>query len=248
MSKNIMEVLLNKVANYDNALVLPKLHTESVDLILTDPPYGMNFQSNSRTVSAKFKKIKGDADTSRFEIYPEFRRVLKMDKVGIFFCAWKNFDDEAYILKEVFGANCIKNVIVWHKGGGGLGDLEGTLSTDYELAIIVHKGKGRFYGKREGSVWYTPKVPPEQMIHPTEKPLVLIQKLIKKFSVKGDLILDPYAGSCVTGWGALIMNRNFICIEFEKEYATAGWNRIKKEKEKLSLSLFGSEYSEEADN
>jgi len=78
----------------------------------------------------------------------------------------------------------LKIVVVWWKGGGGIGDLTYSLSTDYEMAIVAHKGKRAINGKREGTVWKINKVDPNKMFHPTEKPYPLLEKFILQFSNK----------------------------------------------------------------
>lgn len=207
--------MINKIIQGDCLEVMKDIPDKSVDMILTDPPYGINYQSNMRVVSKKFNRLANDNNDMRFLSYPEIYRVLKDNCVAIIFCSFKNYADDYNEIKKLFS---IKNTIIWFKGGGGIGDLRHSLSTDYEMAIVAHKGMCNIRGKRDGSVWQHKKVNPNKMIHATEKPTDLFERLILKFSDEGQIILDPFAGSGVTGIAAINTNRNYILIEKEPEY------------------------------
>jgi len=183
-----------KLIKGDCLIELGNLPDKSVDMVLTDPPYGISFQSNMRTKTPKFRHIENDNNNMRFDTYPELYRILKDDTVAVIFCSFKNYADDVNELKKLFG---IKNVIVWFKGGGGIGDLKCSLSTDYELAIVCHKGRCPIRGKRTGSVWSYKKVTPSRMVHPTEKPVDLLKALVEKFSDVGSVVLDPFMGGAV---------------------------------------------------
>ena len=120
--------------------IMKSMPNDSVNMILTDPPYGINYSSNWRTKIEKFPVLKNDDNDNRLLAYSEFARILKNNSVAIVFASWKNVAVDIQELQKYFD---IKNVIVWFKGGGGIGDLKYTLSTDYELAIVCHKGKCR---------------------------------------------------------------------------------------------------------
>lgn len=205
---------------------MKQIPDKSVDLVLTDPPYGIDFQSNMRTQSKKFEKLKNDNNDFRFQTYPEIYRILKDDCVAVIFCSFKNYADDFMDLKKIFD---IKNVIVWDKGGGGIGDLKHSLSTDYELAIIAHKGNCEIRGKREGSVWNVGKVNPNTQVHPTEKPTVLMEKFIQQFSDTDGLIIDPFLGSGTTAVACKQLKRNFIGIEISPEYCKIAEDRLRQD-------------------
>ena len=89
---------------------------ESVDLIVTDPPYGIKYQSNARTKTEKFEVLKNDDNDSRFIAFLEMFRVLKQNACCIVFASWKNFAYDYVELEKLFS---IKNAIIWFKKGGG---------------------------------------------------------------------------------------------------------------------------------
>ena len=108
--------MIGQVMNADALELMKMLPDKSIDLVLTDPPYGINYQSNMRVKTEKFAKLENDNNEKRFEIYPELFRVLKDDSVAIVFCSFKNIAVDYMELEDFFD---IKNVIVWDKGGGG---------------------------------------------------------------------------------------------------------------------------------
>jgi site-specific DNA-methyltransferase (adenine-specific) len=205
----------------DCTKVISKLDGFSV--ILTDPPYGIDYQSNMRTKTKQFDKIENDSNQMRLGIYSQLYEKSNENSIIITFCSFKNYAYDYIYLNDIYK---IKNCIIWDKGGGGIGDLEGSLSTDFEMAIIAHKGIRKIYDKRIGSVWKVNKVPPSNMVHPTEKPIELIKQLLINFSCKNDVIIDPFMGSGTTGIACLQLNRKFIGIEIEEKYFDIACNRI----------------------
>ncbi len=238
-----IEDITNTIICADCMDILSQLPDNCVDLVLTDPPYGIDYQSNMRVVTPKFDKLKNDNNDSRLECYSFLSRKMRPDTVIIAFCSYKNYAADYIVLDGLFS---IKNAIVWFKGGGGIGDLEHSLSTDYEIAIIGHKGRRKINGKRIGSVWQFPKVDPVKMVHPTEKPLGIFQQFIEYFSDPDDLILDPFCGSGTTCVAARMLGRNYIGIDISEEYCKIARERIKavetgvpvKEQRKGQMGLF----------
>ena len=197
-----------------------------VDMILTDPPYGINYQSNWRIGTEKMRKIENDNNDFRYNIYDEFKRIMKQDSVCCIFCSWKNFSKDYEYLNILFK---IINVIIWHKPGGGIGDLKHTLATDYEMCIICAKGSPKIYSKRNGSVITVSRVNPNKIIHPTEKPVDLYRYIIQTWTKKQDIVLDCFAGSFVNAIACIKSQRKYICIEKDKQYFKQGIRRIENE-------------------
>ena len=204
--------------------ILPSL--PPVDLVLTDPPYGIDYQSNMRVATDKFDRLANDNNDSRLAVYPIIYESLKDDCALISFCSFKNYADDFAEIRKRFD---IKNAIVWDKGGGGIGDLSHSLSTDYEIAIVGHRGACRIRGKRDGSVWSCGKVNPASMVHPTEKPLPLVARLITTFSDDDATILDPFMGSGTTLRAAKDLGRKAIGIEIEEKYCEIAAKRLSQE-------------------
>jgi len=203
--------------------LMPQIPDGSVDCVLTDPPYGISYQSNMRVASAQFAVLENDDNDMRFDAYVEIYRILKDNSVAIVFCSFKNYADDYNELKKLFS---IKNAIIWNKGGGGIGDLSHSLLTDYEIAIVAHKGSCEIRGKRDGSVWTHAKVPPSDMVHATEKPVSLFSRLMYKFTDAGAVVLDPFLGSGTTAVAAHNTGRHFIGIEMDETYYKIACKRL----------------------
>jgi site-specific DNA-methyltransferase (adenine-specific) len=209
---------------------MKKIPDNSIDLVLTDPPYGISYQSNMRTQTEKFAVLENDNNDFRFSIYPIIYQKLKDNSVAIVFCSFKNYAFDYIELSKLFD---IKNCIIWDKGGGGIGDLVHSLLTDYEMALICHKGNCPIRGKREGSVWNCGKVTPSLMKHPTQKPEGICNKLITKFSDNNAIVLDPFMGSGTTGVACQELGRNFIGIEINEKYFKIAERRINQSTKEL---------------
>ena len=112
------------------------------------------------------------------------------------------------------------------QGWGGIGDLKHTLITDYELAIVCHKGKCRLLGKREGSVWSCRKVNPNKMLHATQKPIDLLVRMTEKYTDRNTVVFDPFMGSGSTCVAAVNSGRHYIGFEIDEKYFEIAQKRL----------------------
>lgn len=224
-----------KLYNADCMEVIKTIPGNSVDLIVTDPPYGINFTKGYKSGSTEL--IQGDDGfTVMFfldDILREYKRILKPNSALYIFT---RFDVMPYWwikLKNYFDA---KNQIVWFKGGGGMGDLKGNFSYNYESIMFATNGKHQIRGKRDGSVWQIGKC--KQEFHETQKPVELIQKIIEHSSDEGMVVFDPFMGSGTTGVACVNTNRSFIGIEMDDKYFTIAEKRINDAITHKQLTLF----------
>jgi site-specific DNA-methyltransferase (adenine-specific) len=201
----------------------------SVDLIVTDPPYLMDYQSNMRVKTDKFEKIAGDVDGHQLirDYFSECNRILK-DNTHIYsFCSWHHIDFFKQEFEKFFK---LKNIMIWYKGGGGIGDLEGSYSTDYEFILFGHKGRKELnrkaLGKRTSGMLKFKKVFPGAMVHATEKPVDLIELMIKASSDKDDIVFDGFMGAGSHGMAAVRNQRGFVGCELEQGYFDTAKDRI----------------------
>ena len=199
-----------KIENKDSFLAIRELPNDSVDLIVTDPPYGINFTKGYKSGSQEL--VQGDDGFSVMvfvdELMKEFNRVLKPNGAVYVFT---RFDVYPYWWLKMKNYLDTKNQIIWFKGGGGMGDLKGNFSFNYESIIYATNGKHQIRGKRDGSVWKIGKC--KQEYHETQKPIELLEKIIKHSSDKGMTVLDPFMGSASTGIACKNLDRNFIGFE-----------------------------------
>lgn len=192
---------INQVILGDCLEVMRGMPDKCVDLVLTDPPYGLGIDGQKLSVSDN----------------PKHNRKAHE------FLGWDNgipsrgyFDEIIRVSKNqiIFGGNYFiehlseshKGWIVWDKGQHGLTMSDGELaysSFDRPLRIFTFN---RVEIQKDGA------------LHPTMKPLELFREILSKYSEEGMTILDPFAGSGTTAVAARQLNRNFICIEKEPKY------------------------------
>lgn len=192
----------------------------SVDLVLTDPPYGINYQSNYRT--KKFQKIKNDNSVNPIFL-DECNRILKDDGAIYCFTRWDVFSEWMEQFKKIFK---VKNCIVWFKRGGGLGDLKKGYIYNHEFIIYCPQKNHRLRGKRRNDVFEFSKVSSTQYIHPTQKPIDLLCEILNRSSDVGSVVLDCFMGSGSTGVACVNTGRKFIGMELDKGYFDVAVNRI----------------------
>ena len=157
------------------------------DMVFTDPPYGYNYQSNMREKTQKFDVIENDDKILDF--FPNIQLVCNG---FVFICTtWKVLDQWIPLFKKYHE---LSNMIIWSKGGGGIGDLKHTFSTDYEVILCANNGR-EITGKRIGSVWTISKDNANGYVHPTQKPVKLSEFAIRNTTCVGDSVLDLFGGS-----------------------------------------------------
>lgn len=203
---------------------MKEIETGSVDMILTDPPYGMDFQSNRRVVKDKFSKIQNDKNVDWLpDFLNECNRVMSENTSIYCFCSWHKIDLFKQEIEKVFK---IKNIIVWVKNNHGSGDLKGAYAPKHEFVIYAHKGRSLFRNKRVPDVMEFPKIHSSKLQHPTEKNVNMLELFIKNNSDKCQVVLDPFMGSGSTGVAAKNLNRDFIGIELDEGYFNIAQQRI----------------------
>ncbi len=180
------------------------------DLLLTDPPYGMDYQSARRTEHQRKPKIYGDLE------FPQWALDFKGLMASFFFCRWDNLSE---LPKP-------KSFIVWDKCRHSMGDLEHEYGRQWE-AIAFYPGEAHSFTKRPVDVIRVPCVPPCDLLHPNEKPVDLILRLIE--SHPATTILDPFAGSGTTGRAAKDLGRKCALIEREEKYCEIAARRMEQE-------------------
>lgn len=219
---------VNEVACIDWQDGIKKVLDNTIDLVLTDPPYGMAYRSNRR--KEKHKSIQNDTDLDWMNDWcKELKRVCKDEAHLYIFCSWHNID----VFKQTLGAYFnVKNILVWEKNNHGSGDLLGDYAPKYELIIFCSNGSKKLNGGRSSNVIKCAKMNTDN--HPTEKPTNLLRHLIEKSTNKGDLVLDTFAGSFSTARACKEIGRDFICFEVEPEYCQTAKNLLNG----VSVSLF----------
>ena len=193
---------------------------EKADMVFTDPPYGMNFQSNFKT--EKFNKIENDDKI--LDIAPVIWEFLKDNCAAYVFTRWDVYPKWF----EQFLSFNIKNCITWIKGGGGLGDLKHSYSPNHEFAIVAHKGNAKLRGKREKDSWEIGRDDVNSYVHPTQKPVGVSEFAMINHSDSGQIILDLFLGSGSTLIACEKTNRKCYGMELDEHYCDVIINRWQK--------------------
>ena len=207
---------LNYIDNIDCLEGMKYIPDKSVDLIVTDPPYGINYAS--AWVKDKSKRLGGILnDKTPFTAFlPEALRVLKPSGALYIFTRWdvqQKFIDAA---QENGGRT--KSIIIGDKGAHGMGDLKAAYGSKYESILFIPGRDFAFPGKRPQDIVAVPKVPAGALVHPNEKPCALIEKLINDASRLNAVVLDPFMGSGTTAVACINTGRNYIGFELDEKY------------------------------
>lgn len=208
----------------DCRTALQCLPDNSVDCILTDPPYGINYLSRSHALP--LTRIANDNEQA-YELLDQAlavaERKLKYDRHVYVFTTWQAFTPMVAIVKKYFN---LKNVLVWVKNNRTRGDLKGNYGYQYELVLYAHKGRRHLFGSRDANILSFNKVPTQAMLHPTEKPVQLLEYLISKSTAAGETVLDMFMGSGSTCLAARHLHRVYIGIEIEPAWYEVANKRL----------------------
>lgn len=203
---------------------LKKIPDQSVDLVLTDPPYGMDYQSARRTDKAQWKpKIANDKRPFVWWLH-DVSKVLKDGGAMISFCRFDSWHTFEYA--STLAGLTVKAEIVWDKMNHGAGDLKGCPGFRHEVAVFATKGRFVFHGKRPQTLFATPRVAPVALAHPNEKPVALMEWLVEHYCPEGGLVIDPFTGVSPVGVACTNLNRDFIGIELDPDYFEIAQQRI----------------------
>jgi adenine-specific DNA-methyltransferase len=215
--KSIFE-FVNRIITGDCIEVMQEMTDASVDCVVTDPPYLVNYTSSDG------RGYRNDDPQDASWLTPAFAqiyRVLKMDsfcvsfygfpKAEAFLAAWREagFDPIGHLVWVKPYASGEKFVRYYH-----------------EQAYLLAKGRPRKPAIRLADVFdwcYT-----GNDLHPTQKPLMAILPLVMAYSAKGDIVLDPFAGSGTTAVAAKTLWRRYIGIELDPTYAAKADERLRQ--------------------
>ena len=192
----------------------------SVDLIVTDPPYGINLIPQRRIT----KSIKNDnMDNFSFEvflndIFYKINRILKNDSFLIVFIGWPTIPTFRKILDKYF---ILKSMPIWVKNNWGIGYYT---RPQYEPCFLYFKGNPKPLNNPVSDVWKFNRV--YKPIHSCEKPINLMKFIIKNFTIENNIILDPFMGSGTTAVACKQLDRDFIGFEISQEYVDIANKRL----------------------
>lgn len=222
IAMTFLEENMNKIICGDCLDILKQLPDKCVDLVLTDPPYGIGNKFTSEYGLQVKKGKRGGFDWNNEipsqEIFAEIQRVSKNQIIfgGNYFTEYLK-PTNAWIVWDKIGPYDLKNPfsdceLVW---------------TSFSCTVKKYTfvNMGFISGKDEKG----------KRIHPTQKPLKLFQAILRDFSKSDDLVLDAFSGSGTTAVACHNLNRRFICIEKDRDYWAASVKRLEDAKKQLSF-------------
>jgi DNA modification methylase len=229
----------------DSDQVAKLMNGQKADMVFTDPPYGMAYESNawdSKKSEVKQKRtdtqILNDENTNvgqdALNLIPLF---LENNRHFYIWCRWDCFNDFKEVCQNI---GKIKSVVVWDKGGPGLGDLKGSYG-DSEWAIFGMIGR-RELKERQNGVWQVNRMKGLQMQHPTQKPLEICERGINNSTNQNELILDLFLGSGSTMAASHQLKRKCYGMELDPKYCQVIVDRMQKLDPTLEVKRNGQAY------
>jgi len=195
---------------------------EQVDAVIADPPYGIDYQSAWRIEEKRKPKIANDAEPFLGWAGSLYKITKPTSPIYIFY----RWDKQDAFYNHVSGYFAVKSQIIWDKVIHGMGDLNGEYAPQHENILFATREDFSFHGNRPKSIIKQRRVLPDDLLHPNEKPVPLLRKLIRDCTRAGDIVLDFTMGSGTTGVACGMENRKFIGIEIDPDYFEIARKRI----------------------
>lgn len=228
---------------------LKKIKTNTIDHVITSPPYNMNLRINkgkycSRQIVKEFStKYDGFDDNLPMDKYFEFHKnviheLLRVTKKYIFYIIQPVTGNKPALYKLLgeFHEN-IKEVIIWNKTYGQPAMAQGVMNSAFEYIIIFSNDKkeamsrqftdANFARGTLQNVWDIKRTKSVSKEHQATFPIELVEKIILNFTKENEIILDPFMGTGTTGVVAIKNKRNFFGIEIVEQYYKTSKKRIK---------------------
>lgn len=221
-TSQVQEQRSNQILNGDCIEVMQQMPSNSIDFTLTDPPYLVNYRDRSG------RSIQNDGNSDWLKpAMREAYRVLKQNRVAIMFYGWTRVDEFFAAWREA-GFTPVGHIVFRKE----YGSKKRFLSYHHEQAYLLAKGRPPL-----------PRQPLADVIdmrysgnkfHPTQKPVTALAPLIRSFTLPGELVLDPFAGSGSTCAAALLTGRRYLGIELDAEYFNHAICRINRVKARVA--------------
>ena len=209
---------INKILLGDCMNIMQQIDNESIDLIITDPPYGDNIVYGRNN-----KEIKNNENPLiNCHALMEFERILKNNSNVYLFTNWKHYPFLKGYIEEYTSFN-IRMLIVYVKNHFGMGY---GFRNQYELIVVLEKGSPDYNLNDFSNIVFAEHINQTENTHPHQKDWRIIQKIIKHSSKENDIILDPFAGSGQICLAAKQLKRNYIGIEIEEKWHNFSNNKL----------------------
>jgi site-specific DNA-methyltransferase (adenine-specific) len=203
----------NRIIQGDCSAVLKTLPDGSVDFVLTDPPYLVNYKDRSG------RTVQNDNAPSVLDAFADVYRVLKPNTLCVSFYGW-NRVDAFFTAWKAAGFTPVGHIVF----SKAYASAQRFVRYQHESAYVLAKGRPEM-----------PAAPISDVLpwhysgnhgHPTEKSVETLRPIVEAFTKSGDIVLDPFAGSGSSLITAALLGRHFIGIELESKYCELAWRRL----------------------
>lgn len=232
---------MNKIQLFNQDCIegMQTLADNSIDLIVTDPPYDIGSISGGGSVNTVKKLNKSLQDLRKADLIKGYDIVAfgeealrVMNEINIYFwCNKKQIPTyfDFYVNKH----KCTFDILAWHKTNA-LPTYSNKYLSDTEYLLYFRRGKGKCFPEsyEDAKTYYVAPINHKDKKlwgHPTIKPLDITEKIIRNSTREGQTVLDPFSGSGTTAIACINNNRNFIGYELDKDYYDISLDRIEKE-------------------
>jgi site-specific DNA-methyltransferase (adenine-specific) len=244
-----LDKYLNKITCGNSIDVMKNLPDESVDLIITSPPYnlknstgnGMKDGRGGKWANAALQKgYSHHDDCMPHEEYvnwqrnclTEMMRLIPENGAIFYNHKWRVQNGLLQNRQDIVEGFPVRQIIIWRRKGG-LNFNAGYFLPTYEVIYLIAKPKFKLASKANafGDVWeFTQEMKND---HPAAFPVKLIDQIVS--STDADIILDPFMGSGTTAISAINFKRNYIGIDISPEYCNMAEERIKNHRSQATL-------------
>jgi len=234
MNKVFNDIFWNQIENMDVINSIKKNNNETFDLILSDPPYNINYTNNRRVKTRDnihgVDGIMNDKDNLEMieNVYEEYFRILKEWKHCYIFTRWDVAEDHTRLLRKAWFI--VKNNLIWDKWNMSMWDLLWDYGSQYENILFCikpfSKGKRKWKANKLNKIGKRSRHPNilkynrivwKKQVHSHQKPISLLQFLIQKSTKIGEKIYDWFIWSNSLGISAASLWRKYSGVELNTE-------------------------------
>ena len=234
---------VNKFLNGKCEEVMRKIPSESIDLIITSPPYNLKNSTGNGMKDGRGGKwanaalIKGYAEAEYNDNLPheeyvawqrkciaEMMRTLKPNGALFYNHKWRIQAGLLQDRADIVNGFPVRQIIIWRRKGG-INFNKGYFLPTYEVIYLIAKKNFRLAkgANSNGDIWEFAQERKNK--HPAPFPTALIERIIN--STNAEIVLDPFMGSGTTAIAATKLGRKFIGIELSENYIKMAQNRLK---------------------
>ncbi len=236
-----------KILQGDCLNLLKKIDNDSIDIVITSPPYNMNLRIRNgkycsrqivKEISTKYTEFD---DNLPIEEYNKFHTEVLKELLRVADLVFYNIQIVTGSKRSIFKmigefSDNLKEIIVWDKGHGQPAMQKQVLNRRTELILVFEKDypisrqfrkRGKFARGTVDDIWEIKRQRNNIKNHAATFPEDLVKKIIENFSDENDTILDCFLGTGTTAVVAKKLNRNFIGMEISPKYVEITKDRLK---------------------